>query len=812
MPGAYFPALVASVYRFGSFELQPTERRLLADGRPAALGPRAFDVLVTLIERAGNLVTKDQLLQRVWPNLVVEENNLQVQVSALRKILGQDAIATVPGRGYRFSLEVLADERPSAPATAGDHNLPRPLTTFIGHEDDLDEYATVLGKTRLLTLTGIGGCGKTRLALELAHRVLPTFPDGLRYIDFGPLLDAERLHPTVAAGLGIREDKARPIEEAICSHLGERSMLLVLDNCEHLAEACAALIRRVIGAAPLVRILATSREGLGIPGEAAVTVRSLSFPARGAEAVGALLSTESVRLFVDRAQSSLPAFDLTMQNAPAVAEICRRLDGIPLAIELAAARVKLLSVEEIRSRLDDRFRLLIGGGRAAIARQQTLLAAIRWSYDHLTPDDQSVLRRLSVFVGGCTLDGAIRVAGASADEYAMLDALERLAGLSLITIQRLPGQPTRYSMLESVRQYALERVVDGGEESSARDAHLQYYVSLAEKAGPELRTSHQAIWFGRLDAERENITLAFEHCRAAPEGGSAALEMTRKLVPWFMWDHPELWHRVTREAVAHPGAQQEDAARSAGLGAAAFIASCAGRYAEAASLAETSVRIARACGDDPLLARVLWSLGTARSNRGDLAAARACFTEAIPLARRCGNHWILKDCLTSLGEMDSCEGHFEIANEAYHEALAIGRELENPESTWVSHGNLARNFVSLRDQPSAIAHLRESVAAQRPQIRPAARPPLLALCAGLAALREEWALALRLSGACASSAERCGAPIAGPDLPFHERVLESARAALAAKDADRAFEEGRSLDDDTALAQALGWLDTLPEG
>jgi DNA-binding winged helix-turn-helix (wHTH) protein len=353
------PFAVTTVYCFGRFELQPSQRRLLNDGHPVELGHRALDVLLALVERAGQLVTKDQLLSLVWPGVVVEENNLQVQISALRKILGTAAIATTAGRGYCFTLELTPGSESSTPPGTPRHNLPSQLTSFIGHDDDLDEYAALLEQTRLLTLTGIGGCGKTRLALKLAERVLPSFPDGVWFVDLMPLADAERLPLTVASTLGVRQQMDLPPIETLCEHLARRRALIVLDNCEHLNPACGELTQRLLGAAPDLHVLVTSREGLCVPGERSVTVRSLGLPAVGSEhdLVG-LGSCEAVRLFVERARLAAAKFSLDAATAPAVSEICRRLDGIPLAVELAAARVKVLSVEEIRTRLGDRFRLL----------------------------------------------------------------------------------------------------------------------------------------------------------------------------------------------------------------------------------------------------------------------------------------------------------------------------------------------------------------------------------------------------------------------------------------------------------------------
>jgi len=422
-------------YRFGRFVVQPRERRLLVDGQPVLAGPRAFDVLLALIERAGQLVTKDELLGRVWPKLIVEENNLQVQVSALRKILGQDAIVTIPGQGYRFTpVAKLIEGEIADFALAHTHNLPQPLTSFVGHENDLAEYAQMLRETRLLTLTGIGGCGKTRLAIELARSVLPSFPDGVRFVDLAPVTEADRVATAVAVALEVRELVDQPVEETLVRHVADRRLLIVLDNCEHLLDACAALVERLLTAAPGIRALITSREGFGIAGERIMRVRSLALPSPTAAADCEVIGMfESVRLFLDRVRHVAVDFVLSESNAGAIADICRRLDGIPLALELAAARVKLLSVEQIRERLDDRFRLLTGNSRA-MSRHQTLLATLQWSYEHLAPDQQRLLRRLSVFSDGWTLDGAIRVGGAPKHTLDARQHLSRIEGFWNIVV------------------------------------------------------------------------------------------------------------------------------------------------------------------------------------------------------------------------------------------------------------------------------------------------------------------------------------------------------------------------------------------
>jgi non-specific serine/threonine protein kinase len=519
-------------------------------------------VLVALVERAGELVAKDELIERVWPDVVVEENNLQVQVSALRKALGAGAITTIAGRGYRFTLPLAAPGAAPPVRLERRHNLPQPLTSFVGHDDDLDEYATLFGATRLLTLTGIGGCGKTRLALELANRLLPGYADGVWYVDLAPLQDPDRVALTVAAALGIREEGGRSMTETLAMVLAGRRLLLVLDNCEHLMASAASLVRELLSALPDLHVLTASREGLGVPGERAVTVRSLSFPPAGPAELATIEASESVRLFVERARLSVPRFALDVDNADAVAEICRRLDGIPLAIELAAARVRMLSVDEIRARLDDRFRLLTGGSRAAVGRQQTLLATIRWSYEHLAPAEQALLRRLSVFAGGWTLDGALAVAADGADEYEVLDRLARLVDQSLVSTRHVAGDATRYAMLETVRQYAQERLEDAGEGAAMRDRHLAYVVAFAERAAPELVRNDQLAWLARLDHERENLLAAHAWCDHATDGAALGLRLVYALLIYFRnRGLLALQLRVTVEALSRPGADAPTVAR-----------------------------------------------------------------------------------------------------------------------------------------------------------------------------------------------------------------------------------------------------------
>jgi non-specific serine/threonine protein kinase len=413
------------------------------------------------------------------------------------------------------------------------HNLPQPLTSFVGHDDDLDEYATLFGATRLLTLTGIGGCGKTRLALELANRLLPGQADGVWYVDLAPLQDPDRVALTVAAALGIREEGGRSMTETLAAVLAGRRLLLVLDNCEHLMASAASLVRELLSALPDLHVLAASREGLGVPGERAVTVRSLSFPPAGPAELATIEASESVRLFVERARLSVPRFALDVDNADA-----GRRDLPPAGRHPARDRARGRARADALGRRDPRAarRPLPASHRRKPRRgrrQQTLLATIRWSYEHLAPAEQALLRRLSVFAGGWTLDGAVAVAGDGADEYEVLDRLARLVDQSLVSTRHVAGEATRYAMLETVRQYAQERLEDAGEGATMRDRHLAYVVAFAERAAPELMRNDQLAWLARLDHERENLLAAHAWCDHATDGAALGLRLVYALLIYF---------------------------------------------------------------------------------------------------------------------------------------------------------------------------------------------------------------------------------------------------------------------------------------
>jgi len=471
-------------YSFGSIEIQPHERRLIVDGREVALGARALDVLIALAERAGSLVSKNDLLERVWPGVVVEENNLQVQVSTLRKLLGPDAIATIPGRGYRFTLSETdgverqnrSDSTPISHPAADDASVEGLATTeeLYGRDDDVAAVATLVSRYALVTVVGPAGIGKTRLAQVVAERLRHEFTDGARIIELAPLADPAHVGVSVAGALGVPVGDTRYALDLVCQALAEQRLLLVLDNCEHLLDEIDRMVAAFRKRAVHVHILATSQEVLKHQDEHVYRLGPLSVPDQGT--LNTARGAGAIELFMARAQAVDVRVRLTESNVAAVVEICRRLDGIPLAIELAAARIALLGIDGVRSRLDERFRLLTAGSRLALRRHQTLRAALEWSYGLLSTSEQEVFTKLGVFAGSFSLESAQQIAANDRmDEWRVLDHLGALIDKSLVVVEG--KEFPRYRMLETTRAFALERLVDAGATQQAMRRHAEVMLA-----------------------------------------------------------------------------------------------------------------------------------------------------------------------------------------------------------------------------------------------------------------------------------------------------------------------------------------------
>jgi len=703
--------------------------------------------------------------------------------------------------------ELRADFPPLRSLEATPNNLPQPVTSFIGRERELTEITESLGNTRLLTLIGVGGIGKTRLSLQVAAEMLDAFPDGVWFVELAPLADAQRVPQAVASVLGVKEEAGRPVIEALEKHVKDRQLLLVLDNCEHLVHACAELAKQLLESAPRLKILASSREHLHVAGETTYPVPALAVPDPAfVTALAALTRYESVCLFVDRAAAAQPAFQATNRNAPAISEICRRLDGIPLAIELAAARVRALSVENIAARLDDRFRLLTSGNRTALPRQQTLRALIDWSYDLLDEHERAVLRRLAVFVGGWTLEAAEAVtAGGDVHHHEVLDLLTHLVEKSLVAMEPTAG---RYRLLDTVREYAQERLEESADGDAARDRHLAFYLAFAEKARPELVGSEQGVWLARLDLEQENLLSAHAWCGRA-RGGESGLKLASSLRRyWMIRGLLGLGHQVTVEALARAGVQERTIARCEALFDAGQLSGWMGRYADAQKYLEESLTIARQLGDRRMVAMALQPLGMATGGQGNRTTARGYLEEAVSLAREIGSKRDLAAAINGLAQLYRADGELDAAEPLYHSVLALAREMGDRESIAIALLNLAMVSISRGVDDRVQGVLREVHAV----VEEIGSKPLgqstLEVCAGLAALRDECKRAARFFGAVEAQTERTGIHRDPTDEAFLAPLIARARESLGTAAFAAAEDTGRVLGYEEAMAEARAWLES----
>jgi predicted ATPase/class 3 adenylate cyclase len=687
------------------------------------------------------------------------------------------------------------------------NNLSLQLTSFVGRKRELDEVRALLRTTRLLTLSGAGGIGKTRLSQQLAAEVMDDFPDGVWFVELAPLTDPRLVPQSVAIVLGVKEEAGHPVVEALVKYAKDRRLLLVLDNCEHLVQACAELVTQLLQSGPHLKILASSREPLRVAGEASYPVPALAVPDPGrAVTVPAMTQYEAVLLFVDRAVSAQPAFQLTEQNAAAVADICQRLDGIPLALELAAARVRALSVETIAARLTDRFRLLAGGNRTAMPRQQTLRALIDWSYDLLTEHERALLRRLAVFAGGWTLDAAEAVgAGGDIAQGDVLDLLSNLVDKSLVNMET-DGQ--RYRLVETVRQYALERLDESGEGDASRSRHLAFYVALVERASPELVGPNQGAWLARLDLEGENLLAAHAWCDHAEGGAELGLRLVFGMNFYMFYRGLlALLHRATLEALARSQAHTYPVARCRVLHTAGKASLFMGRFAEAQEFLEQALAGARETGDPQRVAKVLDELGAVAMGRGDLVTARHHAEEALLLAKDQGDRRTLVSANCTLAQLYRMEGDLDTAEPLYAQALALARAIEDRESIAIGLLNLAMVAVGRGAADRARSMLLEAFAIAGEIGSKPAGQSALEVAAGLASLRGAWSRAARTFGAAEALIAQTSLQRDPADEAFLAPLMARTRAALGSATFDAIVTSGRALGFEEATADVRAWLE-----
>lgn len=554
------------------------------------------------------------------------------------------------------------------------NNLPLQLTSFVGREAEIERIVASFEGSRLVTLTGSGGAGKTRLAIQVGADMLEAFPDGAWFVELAATGSEEGLARAVGKVLGVPDERDQPMMDAIAERIGDKQMILILDNCEHLIAGCARLADFLLRSCSRLKLLATSREALAISGETAFRVPPLALPERtSSHTISSLTQFAAVRLFIDRAEQVNSGFTVTNENAPAVASVCCRLDGIPLAIELAAARTRVLTVEQIEARLDQRFSLLTAGSRVALPRQQTLRALIDWSYDLLQPIEKVVLQRLAVFSGGWTLDAAESVcADESVDRWEVSESVLSLAEKSLVVTQELAGAH-RYALLESIREYALEHLVASGSQSITERRHQDYFVDLAREAYTGLRASDQRSWLDRLDLDHDNFRAALRRDTA----GERSLAIVGCLW-WYWYSRGHLTEgRSWLDSALEKSEGADPLLRARALNGAGVLAEYQGDYAVSLAQLHEAADIFRALGEEWSLAMTLNNIGNVHGSLEEFGQAESYWRQAFEIWHRLEELGVLSDIsglaavLDNLGNIAVIQGRQDEGREFYRQGFEL---------------------------------------------------------------------------------------------------------------------------------------------
>ncbi len=672
------------------------------------------------------------------------------------------------------------------------NNLPLQLTSFVGREAEIGQVTGMFGRSRMVTLTGAGGSGKTRLSIQAAADLLESKPDGVWFVELATVTDPDGLERAVAAVLSVNDDRDVDLRTATVRHIGSKQLLLILDNCEHIIEDCARFADSLLRACPEVRILATSREPLGIAGESTFRVPPLAVPDTTASYTPTSLSQfAAVRLFIDRAVQAEPGFSVTNDNAPAVASVCCQLDGIPLAIELAAARVRSLPIEQIESRLDQRFLLLTGGSRVALPRQQTLRALIDWSYDLLLPREKAVLQRLSVFSGGWTLEAAEDVCSDHETEgWEVTEIVLSLADKSLVVVQERVGGH-RYSLLESIREYARDRLSESGGQSLLEDRHLRYFARLAVEAMTGLRGPEQKEWFERLDPDHDNFRAALRRGAGTERG----LELAGS--HWWYWYYrghlTEGRSWLTSVLDQNPDGRPELRARA--LNGAGVLAEYQGDDDLALALLHESAEISRERGDQWLLAMALNNIGNVHSSNDDFLTAESFWTQAYETWLEMESEGVLNDVsglaasVDNLGNVARLNGRLDEARELYLQGFELRQRAGNRALAAYSLVNLGALEVEAGNRAAALEIYHRGLKISSEMKDSFAVGYFLS---GLAALAEP-AAAARLLGRWETLREELGVRLSSAERLEQGEVVAQAEAQIGHEAVAAAWAEGRSM-------------------
>lgn len=848
-----------SDFAVGPVLIRPSERRAYLQGQPLALGARAFDLLLALVERRERVVGKEELLALVWPGLVVEEGNLSVQVSALRKVLGDTAIATVPGRGYRFTAPVVeqaadgapppgppsertATSRADSPAASAPGWLPASTTPLLGRATALAETQALLLSTRCLTLAGAGGSGKTRLALALAEAVRGDYPGGVWWVSLDALTDPALLAQAVAGAVGHADVRSPPLR-ALSQRLAGLQALLVLDNCEHLVESCADLAARLLRELPRLQLLTTSRESLRIAGEVVWSVPPLGVPGAGDARPDQLGHVASVQLLVERIRQHSPGFALAPDNAASLAQICRGLDGLPLALELVAAQVGPRTLADVAARLDRSLGLLNVGPRGGLRHHQTMAAAVDWGYRLLGDVERSVFARLSVFLGGWTAESAAPACDGlevSADQ--LPDILGRLLRASMVLTRPTDavGAP-RFRMLEPIRQFGLAQLEEQGQLDAVKQQVLDWYVGRGKPLAAQLGGPRQAAGYALLESEFDNLRALLSWSKTHDAAGG--LQLASDL--WRFWqvkghakEMLDWFDEVLPQAQALPERLRAEASNAAGS-----MARTCGQYAKARRLYETSLAlqrqlgqrrgeavalnnlcliardlhdhgavlqqghaglaIAREIGERHLEALALMHLGTALNGVGRPEEAEASFNASFAIFSELGEKRAQGTLLNFLGNLALAAGRWPEADRCYRQGLALNLELQDFWGLGISCCNQARLHAARGEHDAARELLLRSLEHYR---RAGARHGLedcFELLARVARARGDLQRAAWCWGLVEQFEHDIGKVLAPATLVPREHEFEALRTAMSEAPFSAARAEGRQVALDDAFATVL---------
>jgi predicted ATPase/DNA-binding winged helix-turn-helix (wHTH) protein len=878
-------------YEFGRFRVDVDERLLYCEGVRQKLTSKAFDMLVVLLENQGRLLAKEDLMNKVWPDSFVEENNLAQCISLLRRVLGESPeghkyIETIPRHGYRFVARVraLTDEqdisedkreksresKPEAPLKPEDSdsvtgmsdpvldaellatqaetyptNLPIPLTPFIGRKWEIAAVERLLRQidVRLLTLTGPGGTGKSRLALKVAANLQGEFEDGVFFIALEPIRDPNLVASVIAQTLGVKESGDVSLVEGLTRYLRNKRMLLILDNFEHVA-AAAPLVSSLLMSSPGVVFLVTSRSALRLSGEHEFQVQPLHVPnLESLPPVSDLMRCSSVALFTQRAMAAKFDFSLTERNARAIAEICTRLDGLPLAIELAAARIKLLPPQAMLVRLESPFKLLTGGARDVPARQRTMRETIAWSYDLLDKPEKSLFRRLSVFIGGFTLEAAEAICNAK-DDFGIdtQDGVSSLVDKSLLQqIEQAGGEP-RFVMLETIREYGLECLKANGELKLLRRRHAAFFLQLAERAEPELGSQEQASWLASLEQEHDNFRAALQWALAEGEA-ETALRLAAALW-WFWYLHGHYREgRAWLDKVLAESGDQRTIHRSRALIGAGGLAFLQCEYSLSEELINEGLAQARQLNNRESIATSLQLLGSVAREQGNHQRAIELHQESLALWRELKNQRGIARSLNYIGFASWLHGDFEKTATVCKETLMLFRLMGDKEGIVWSLLNQSAVMYYTGKHSQAVAVCKESltlsreigykegiawslniwgnVARRQGQFESGKTmlqeslelhyeledrwrvASVLESLGGIAVEQKETERAVRLLGAAEALRLAVGTPLPPVEMEDRDRYLKLARSALGEKKFASLWLEGRTLPVEQTIAYAL---------